>query len=337
MMKQTVSIILTSYNHALWVRESIESVLAQTYPHWELIVLENGSTDRSPSIVEEYGTHEKVTVVRFERNMPHTVVSNIGIKLSKGQYISFLYSDDYYLPSKLERQVAEIETLDESYGVVYSAGYRLMKDGGMRPMPCGTYQGNILRELLTKPQFFQPIAPMVRRECLVRYPFNEQIFIEGEGIFVKIAMRYLFKAIQEPLVVMRDHENNMGKEIEPNLRRNLLMYENLFAHPEFPPGLSHLRGVVLGAIYRIFGWDSIRRERNYRNGREWLQMAIQHNPLLRRDARVRAGLMLSALPRPCANAGNHLLDMVRPACSPVSAPLTPVEGSEYGGHNQGCA
>lgn len=337
MMKPIVSVILTSYNHAQWVRESIESVLAQTYPHWELIVLENGSTDGSASIIEEYRKHDQVVVVRFQQNQPHTAISNMGIKISRGRYISFLYSDDYYLPEKLERQVSEFEKLDDSYGVVYSAGYRLMRDGQLQPMPCGVHQGNVLRELLTKPQFFQPIAPMVRRECVERYPFNERIFIEGEGLFAKIAMRYGFKSMPDPLVVMRDHENNMGKEIEPNLRRNLLMYESLFAHPDFPPELVPLRGTILGTIYRIFGWDAIRRERNYHNGRQWLQLAVQHNPVLRRDWRVLTGLMLSALPKPCANAGNRMLDIMRPACSPVSAPPTPVEASDCVGRKRGYA
>lgn len=204
MIDPTVSVVLTSYNQGHWLRQSIESVLGQTYSDWELILIDNGSSDDSPTIIEDYRRHPKVTVTRYERNSPHTVISNHGIQRARGRYVSFLYSDDYYLAEKLERQVATFENLSARHGVVYSAGYRLMPDGQLRYLPCGMHAGNVLRALLTEPQFFMPIAPLVRRECLLRYPFNETIFIEGEFLATGIPV-VINDGVGDPGWIVSEH------------------------------------------------------------------------------------------------------------------------------------
>lgn len=332
MSDPVVSVILTSYNHGQWLRESIESVLGQTYRHWEMILLDNGSTDNSLSVIKEYRTHPQITVVQYEQNSPHTVICNAGVAAARGRYISLLCSDDYYLPTKLEQQVAAFENLPPEYGVIYSGGYRLVPSGQLLPMPCGLHRGNVLEALLTRPQFFPPISPLVRRECHVRYPYNEKIFMEGEGIFLKMALRYLFEVLPEPLVVMRDNEVGVGKEIRPNLKRNVIMYEEFFNHPDCPNRFQRLRGRALGGTYRLGGWEAIRRERDYRQGGEWLRMALGCNPKLLKDPRVLAGLIISGLPRLLANACNDLLNrLVGAPLPPVMRPATPVEGRSVTG------
>jgi glycosyltransferase involved in cell wall biosynthesis len=322
-----VSVILTSYNQGQWLRQSIDSVLGQTFPDWELLLIDNGSTDDSPAIVESYRSHPRITVTRYDRNTPHTVISNDGIRRARGRYVSFLYSDDYYLPAKLERQVAVLDTLPPEFGVVYSAGYRLLADGQLVPSPCGAHRGKVVRALIVERQFFLPIAPLVRRECLLRYPFNESLFVEGEGIFTKIALRYLFEPLSEPLVVMRDHPGNAGKEIRPNLERNIRGYDDLFGHPDFPPELAALKPRILGETYRLAGWQTIRRERNYQQGRRWLWSAVRCFPRLAADRRVVLGLVLSALPAGLAERGQALLNRVMGTPPPpVARPETPVEG-----------
>lgn len=322
-----VSVILTSYNQGQWLRQAVESVLEQSYRRWELILIDNGSIDSSLAIIDEYKSHPRIKVTRYERNSPHTMICNAGVAASRGLYVSLLCSDDYYLPKKLERQVEALESLSEEYGVVYSAGYRLRPNGQLVLSPCGQHRGNVLEALLTQPQFFPPISPLVKRECHIRYPYNERLFMEGEGIYAKIALRYLFHPLPEPLVVMRDHESNQGKHIVPNLKRSVIMYNELFARPDFPDELRYLRGYALGSTYRMGGWEAIRREKNYRQGGEWLRMAVGCNPKLLQDPRVLAGLVMSLLPTPLAHACNKLLNlMVGAPMPPVAGPVMPVEG-----------
>lgn len=320
-----VTVLLTTYNQGRWIRDSVESVVQQTYPRWELFVLDNGSTDETAAILEHYRSHPQATVIRYERNTPHTIICNKIIRQARGEFVSFLYGDDYYMPNKLERQVDAFEKLPSRYGVVYAPGFRLVADGTLRPVTCGNHDGDILEALLAQPQFFQPIAPMIRRECLLRYPFTERLFIEGEGIYTRIALRYWYHPITEPVVVMRDHENNLGKEIGPNLERCLIIYEDLFRHPEFPERLRYLKGHVLGSAYRIAGWEMIRRERNYRQARKWLFQAVAHYLKLLADARVLIGLIITSLPRFLANTLNGLLNLISgtPA-PPIRVPPTPV-------------
>lgn len=321
-----VSVILTSYNQRQWLRQSVDSVLAQTFEDWELILIDNGSTDGSVSIAEEYRRDPRVVVVRHDRNEPHTVISNDAVRRSRGRYVSFLYSDDYYLPAKLARQVPVLDSLGDRYGVVYSAGYRLMPDGSLRDVPFANLDGDVLEPLVRQEQFFMPISPLVRREALLRYPFNETIFMEGEGIFTKLALGYHFHPLPEPLAVMRDHATNMGKEIVNNLKRGVIMCEEIFDHPEMPARLRPLKGHVLGTTYRLGGWQMIRRLRDYKQGRLWLTTAVRYEPALAFDPRVLAGLTLALLPSVAANACLDLLNATvgAPPAPPVND--TPVEG-----------
>jgi hypothetical protein len=152
--------------------------------------------------------------------------------------------------------------------------------------------------------------------------------MEGEGIFYKLAFRYHFKPLAEPVAVMRDHASNMGKEVASNLQRALIWYEDLFAHPDFPPALQHLRSLAFGDSYRYAGWQAIRRDRDYRQGREWLRQAVACHPPIARNVRVRAGLLLASLPRPVSDACLALLNVVfgTPPPSPTGA-ATPVRAS----------
>lgn len=304
-----VSVILTTFNQGPWLKEAIESVLRQTFDNWELLIVDNGSTDESPAIVDSYGHDPRVVAIRYDRNTFHTVISNAAVRQARGRYISFLYGDDYYLPLKLERQVAAFDTLSDKHGVVYCGSYRLLPGGRLVELPCGSMAGDILETMLkgAPAQQFSPIAPLVRRECLLRYPFNEAVFIEGEAVFGKIALGYHFAPVFESLAVMRDHETNLGKQIDSNLDRNVLMLNELFDHPDFPARLQHLRGQLIARTFRLGGWQAIRREANYALGRERLQRAIAYDPSMRLDPRVRAGLLLSRMPGWMANACQQLV------------------------------
>ena len=104
-----VSIITPVFNAARFVREAIESVLSQTYEHWELLLVDDGSTDASPIIIREYVTRHpgKVRCVEHEGhgNYGASAARNLGIRNARGDYVAFLDADDLWLSQKLERQV----------------------------------------------------------------------------------------------------------------------------------------------------------------------------------------------------------------------------------------
>lgn len=316
----TVTVLLTTFNQERWLREAIESVIAQTFKDWELLIVDNGSTDDSQRIIGSYAADPRIIGVRYEQNVAHTRISNAAVRQARGRYIALLYGDDYFLPRKLERQVEAFDTLGPRHGVVYCAGYRLVTDGRLVEVPCASYDGDILEPMLTSApaQLFMPIAPLVRRECLLRYPFNETLAIEGEAVFGKIAMGYDFAPVSEALAVMRDHDTNLGKEISSNLERNVRMLDELFDHPDFPERLRHLRGGLVARTFRLAGWQAIRREKNYQLGGERLRTAVAHDSSMRWDPRVRAGLLLSRMPSWIANVCQRPIDRWNGTPPPVS-------------------
>ena len=101
-----ISIVLPVYNQANLVRESIESVLAQTYSNWEMIIVDDCSTDNSYQIATEYAKKDsRIIVLQNEKNSGAAISRNKAIETAKGDYLAFLDSDDLWMPEKLEKQL----------------------------------------------------------------------------------------------------------------------------------------------------------------------------------------------------------------------------------------
>jgi len=126
-----ISIIMPMHNSAAFVGEAIESVLAQSYNEWELIIVDDESTDASVSIVEAYA--QKDSRIRLFRNpkpikMP-SAPRNMGLSMAKGRYIAFLDSDDMWLPEKLTQQIPLMQ--NPQVAIVYS-NYEKMTESGKK-------------------------------------------------------------------------------------------------------------------------------------------------------------------------------------------------------------
>ena len=105
-MEELVSIIMPSYNTANYIVESIKSVLAQTYTNWELIIVDDCSTDNTDEIVQPFLSDERIKYFKNEKNSGAPVSRNKALREAKGQWVAFLDSDDLWFPEKLERQIA---------------------------------------------------------------------------------------------------------------------------------------------------------------------------------------------------------------------------------------
>jgi len=106
-MGSIVSIITPCYNSAPFIAETIESVLAQTYTNWEMLIVDDYSTDGSYEITLQYAEKDqRIKVYRMTQNSGAAVCRNKAIELSQGEYLAFLDSDDLWLPEKLAKQIA---------------------------------------------------------------------------------------------------------------------------------------------------------------------------------------------------------------------------------------
>ena len=101
-----VSIISPSFNSSKYVSDTIESVIAQTYKHWELIIVDDASNDNSVSIIEKYSKEDsRIKLVKLTINGGAAKARNAGLRIAKGRYIAFIDSDDVWLPKKLTEQL----------------------------------------------------------------------------------------------------------------------------------------------------------------------------------------------------------------------------------------
>src|SRR5439155_12245277 len=133
-----VSVILNSYNQAQYLEQAIESVLGQTYRDFEVLLTDNGSTDDSQRIAQKYAKHDQVRLILHPENRSISTRFNAAMKLATGDAISFVYSDVYYLPHKLERQVPALAALPEDYDAVYGPTLEL------NVLTCETWQQTVV-------------------------------------------------------------------------------------------------------------------------------------------------------------------------------------------------
>lgn len=314
-MNPKVSIILCGYNQAGYLDEAITSVLGQTYRNIELIVVDNGSSDSSSEIAKRHADHPAVRLLLHPSNAPVTHRLNEAVALSSGEFISILYADDFYLPNKIERQVDAFSRLSPDYGVVYSPGYRMDDATGTRWLDkTPKRSGAILKEMLAEHDsegFINPISPLLRRECFSRCPYHEDVFMEGETIFLRLAVHYKFHYLDEPLSVMREHSHNVGKAIKLNVAQALVLLDKLANEPGFPKELLRDLRAFRGNLLGVWGWLAIRMAADPVWARTCLVSAIRLQPGQLWRPRTLGGLALSVLPAGGLRVFNRAMNAVR--------------------------
>jgi glycosyltransferase involved in cell wall biosynthesis len=207
-----VSVIIPTYNRAYLVGRAIESVIDQTYKNLEIIVVDDGSTDDTQSRLRAYG--DRIRVLTQENRGP-SAARNHGIALSRGKIVAFLDSDDYWLPSKLARQVELLEKLGPSVccclcncTIVYNDGTRssTFKISNIIPRYTPGLWLNPAEVLLSRFVIFTQ-AVAIRREVLERAGFFEEtsmFFGEDHDLELRLSLEGPWGIIQDELVVCQD-------------------------------------------------------------------------------------------------------------------------------------
>ncbi|MBO8150903.1 MAG: glycosyltransferase [Candidatus Marinimicrobia bacterium] len=209
---QFISVIIPTYNRAVYLKRAIDSVLNQTFKNIELIVVDDGSTDNTPDVVRMY--EDKVKYIRIE----HSGVSasrNTGIKAASSKWIAFLDSDDYWLNKKLEIQT---EYMEKNPHLLISQTDEIWIRNGVRVNPMlkhRKYGGWIFKESLPL-CIISPSAVLIHRSIFedVGY-FDETLPIcEDYDLWLRVTLKYPVGLIKEKLIVKTGgHDDQLSKKL----------------------------------------------------------------------------------------------------------------------------
>jgi glycosyltransferase involved in cell wall biosynthesis len=276
-MKPLITVLIGCFNQFEYIEDAIESVFNQTYTNWEIIIIDNGSTDGSHKLLQKYRTNPKVRLMLHEKNESCSKRLNEGVKLANGEFISQLPGDDYLLPEIFEKEIKCFESLSREWGVVYSPSFSLnVFSGEKKILKCIPASGYILKTLLINAHksYINVVTPLIRKECFERYPQYDDLFLEGEAHLLRIAIKYKFYYIDEPLAVMRVHNKNQRFFTKENCRVFQIIIDRLMDNPEFPKKYLKYARAYKAKTNRNRGWQDMRFGSDIRFARKMFLIAI---------------------------------------------------------------
>lgn len=244
-MLASISVVIPAYNAEAFLGDAIKSIHAQTLPVLEIIVVDDGSTDRTSSIAASLNTR----VIR-QANSGASAARNAGIRASTGQWIAFLDADDIWEPEKTECQYEMINLCPDVYIVscdhclinnrqVIISSYLSALGNPQRSLKnshtnkFGIYFPHIADDFFCSKWVLLPSTVMIRHEaCHSVGFFNESLRgIEDFEFFMRVISRYPLAVVERPLMRYRLHEKNTHYDL-PLMRSNLLKYfELVIANP----------------------------------------------------------------------------------------------------------
>lgn len=278
-MNSLVSVVIPTYNRASMLKEAIESVLVQTYQDWELIVVDDGSTDKTPAIVASYrGSCRSISYIRQPQQGQFAAL-NTGLSRTRGEFIAPLDDDDAWLPDKLETQVAYLERYPE-ISLVYCPMIVMDSTGqtGTRK-PSNRWQ-DTFQELLR--HNFIPMTVMVRRTCFDEVGvFDASLSRSGDyDMWLRIACGYRFESIQEPLALFRWHSKNKTTHVNAlHYACHVRIFQKLSENPDLPAKYRMLVKHRLARELYLLGKASLLENRVVEACRGFRQ-ALMANPLI---------------------------------------------------------
>jgi len=257
-----ISVIMPAYNAAKYISEAIESVLAQTYPVHEIIVVDDGSTDSTAEIVKKYmgtqghqdtRTHVDIKYI-YQMNKGPGAARNTGIKAATGEYIAFLDSDDVWMKEKIEKQMKLFKNSD--YALIYCD----MSHSVDRALIYKSYlkekkykyvsSGNIYSNLLKENFIFTPTV-IVKKEILKKIGYFDESYkiCEDYKMWLNIARKYHVGYLDEVLVERRRFGTNITKDKYLFITSGIRLFEELLRSNGHD---KNVRKIVENEYYRRF-------------------------------------------------------------------------------------
>ncbi|HTF82497.1 MAG TPA: glycosyltransferase family 2 protein [Cytophagales bacterium] len=223
------SIIMPTYNRAHFITHAIQSVLKQSFANWELIIVDDGSTDTTQQVLQEYLGDQRITYL-YQSNQERSAARNQGIRMAKGKFICFLDSDDYYLSNHLDvlHQYIQIHMLGAAF--LYTQPYREHNKVRRLNVPFEKITNNGIYNILFE-GLLDINSVCISKTCLEEDLFPEQFFLfEDNHLWLRILSKYPFYYIPTPTTVAVEHPQRTVNVTAQNLLSKEKMYFDAVNH-----------------------------------------------------------------------------------------------------------
>lgn len=244
-----VSIVIPAYNCEYYLEDAVESVKKQTYEDWELIIIDDCSTDRTMSLAKKLSVEDnRIKVLSNSVNSGVSETRNRGVRESKAEWIAFLDSDDKWEPTKLEKQF-KLLTNEKDAKLLYT-GSGFMKHNGeiidyVLHVPC-----TVDRKKLLKQNIISCSSVLVKRELLIKHPMpDRKMMHEDFTVWIDILAEENYAyGIDEPLLIYRLSENSKSS----NKLKAALMNWNAYRYVEIslPASLYYMCCYMIKSILK---------------------------------------------------------------------------------------
>lgn len=236
-----ISIVTASYNYENYIRETIESVLCQTYKNWELIIVDDGSKDNSLEVIREYCDKDsRIKLFTHENNSNKGLAQTVkyGIALSNGKYIAFLESDDTITPDYLEKK-AKVISENSDISLIFNdvnifgyeekvKGFEDYKRRRHEILSSKIYPANVLKDMRNFNLISTFSSVMVRKDILENLDFNSPIKAALDYyLWFQVVQKNDVFYIDEMLTNWRMHKDSYSKELKKPKNREILDLELL--------------------------------------------------------------------------------------------------------------
>lgn len=245
-----VSVVIPTYNSARYLAEAIDSVLAQSFKDFEVIVIDDGSMDETEELMRRYGAQARY--IR-QQNSGVAIARNRGIEQSRGRYVSFLDADDTWVSAKLERQLAALGQ-NRRYRICYSAFTVVGSDLTPLGVVRSRRQAGALEDLLLRGNVVAtPSTVMGERSLFVETGGFDPALSQCADwdMWVRLAALSDFLYVDEPLVNYRQHDGNMSRNAPLLERDSIRVLEKGFAMSALTDRLRSRRRPAFARNYMV--------------------------------------------------------------------------------------
>lgn len=226
-----VSIIVAAYNGERYIRETLESLLAQTYKDFEIVVADDGSTDGTAEIVKSFTDH-RIKYIKKENEGVMAKTRNFGIRRSIGEFIAFCDQDDIWYPEKLKKQLEKIDK-NVLIGTVVASADIIDKKGekiGLRDIGFEGYINPIESfEKLLDTDFITNCSAVVPKKIIEEMGYLDESLVGNDDykLWLLIAQKYGIFGIRESLCAWRVSSSSYSKKLSIIYKENLKIFQNL--------------------------------------------------------------------------------------------------------------